>query len=415
MKFVLTLMGLFILNLPAVAQDSAASQDDSSELKAEASPAPPSQDDPPKMVPGDPPKTAPSETEGAEDQQGDETLPSPKPAPLNFDLALMGEFVGNIDSEEEVVTMALQLRPVGGDEFDGLSYRGGLPGQEGCQLEAVTRYVGRRNEDVLILSGGKQAIFVRKEGCQLIGADGRSVGFLDRVERVSPTAGAVAPKDAIVIFDGSDTENLAPGQLTEKGTLRRGAIIAPMAQDFDLHVEFKLPLMVNDQGQKRGNSGVYLQSRYECQVLDSFATLPVFNSAGAIYRYKAADLSPSLPPTQWQTYDIRFTAPRWNSNGEKRRNARITSWFNGIKVQDDVEVTAKTGHGADEAPTLMPTKLQDHSDPVQYRNVWMIDRGLTPGIEFPVLADSPVEQSEQAEPVVDAEPVEEDVDDSSAE
>jgi hypothetical protein len=92
----------------------------------------------------------------------------------------------------------------------------------------------------------------------------------------------------------------------------------------------------------------------------------------------------SLPPLVWQTYDIRFTAPRWAADGTKIRNARITSWLNGVIVQNDVELENKTGAGQEETPTLLPTKLQNHTDPVRFRNIWIIDRGLAPSASFPV-------------------------------
>jgi hypothetical protein len=331
-------------------------------------------------------------------QKSEPAKPKKKVEP-NIDLALLGEFVGQVKEDDSASqenkakgkdrmrvssTIALQLRPVGNDQFDGLAYVGGLPGQAGCKLKEVTRYIGRRNGDTLVLSGGKQAIFVDVEGCTLIDSQGRNVGRLDRTERISKSIDVRPPEGAIVIFDGKSTDQLSPGEFTDEGNLKHGAVIGPMAQDFDLHVEFKLPLMPDQLDQKRGNSGIYVQSRYECQVLDSFATMPAINSSGAIYEFKPADLNAALPPTVWQTYDIRFTAPRWNANAEKIRNARISSWLNGIQVQNEVEIKSQTGLGAKEEPTLLPTKLQNHHDAVQFRNVWMIDRGLTPGIEFPI-------------------------------
>jgi hypothetical protein len=90
-----------------------------------------------------------------------------------------------------------------------------------------------------------------------------------------------------------------------------------------------------------------------------------------------------LPALQWQTYDIRFTAPRWTADGTKLRNARITVWHNGVKTQDDVELENKTGAGQEEAPSLLPIRFQDHNDPVRFRNIWIVDRGLIT-TEFPI-------------------------------
>ena len=346
-----------------------------------------------------------------------EPLPKPK---VPLERRLMGEFVGQVDAPEssnkidEVGSespsdvdqkdadgtdsnapgasgktsngselLAIQIRPTGADTFDALSYRGGLPGTPNCRLQAVTPYVGLRNGETLILSGGKQAIFVDAEGCTLVNSKGQLVGRLNRVVRRSPTMGATPPQDAIVIFDGGATDAFLEAEVNDAGYLKHGATIMPMAQDFDLHVEFRLPLMSGKDEQQRANSGVYLQSRYECQVLDSFAQEPEINGCGAIYKFRPPAVNATFPPLQWQTYDIRFTSPRWNADGTKRSPARITSYINGILVQDDVEVPNKTGAGKEEEPTLLPTKLQDHGDPVLYRNIWMVDRGLTPNTEFP--------------------------------
>jgi hypothetical protein len=141
--------------------------------------------------------------------------------------------------------------------------------------------------------------------------------------------------------------------------------------------------MPEARDQSRSNSGLYLQSRYECQVLDSFALDPMFNGCGSLYRFRAPDVNACFPPLVWQSYDVQFTAPRWAADGTKIRDAHITSWLNGVKVQDDVALPNKTGAGKPEEPLLLPIRLQDHGDPVRFRNIWIVDRGLTIG-EFPV-------------------------------
>ena len=299
---------------------------------------------------------------------------------------LMGEFSGQIDRDGTTETIGLQLRPIGGRRFDGLVYAGGLPGKPGCKLRSARSYVGLYSGDTLILSGGNEAIFVKPDGCTLVGSDGGKLGTLDRVRRISATLGAAPPEGAYVVFGGPDNSMLQAGTVDPDGNLEVGATASPMPMDFDLHVEFLLPEMFERDGQKRGNSGVYLQSRYECQVLDSFAQAPQINGCGALYKFKKPDLNMTLPPGVWQTYDIRFTAPRWAAGGEKLSPARITSWLNGVKVQDDVELNGPTGAGRDEEPNLLPTRFQDHGDPVRFRNIWMVDRGLNPDTTFPVVA-----------------------------
>ncbi|TWU60119.1 hypothetical protein Poly51_03930 [Rubripirellula tenax] len=307
---------------------------------------------------------------------------------------LLGEFVGEITvSEGKTERIGLQIRPVGGDNFDALSFTGGLPGQETFGGKPM-RLIGRRSGDTVILSGGPWAIFVSAEGCTLVDREGTKLGKLERTERVSPTMGAPAPEGATVLFDGTNVDQFSKASMTDDGLLMQGADVKPMFQDFNLHVEFRLPYMPEASDQSRGNSGLYLQSRYECQVLDSFAQDAVFNGCGALYRFKQPDFNMCLPPLVWQTYDIEFTAPRWASDGSKLRGAHISSWLNGVKVQDNVELASQTGHGQEEQPSLLPIKLQDHGDPVRFRNVWVIDRGLTT-VTFPI--EPTKEQIEAAE------------------
>ena len=298
--------------------------------------------------------------------------------------ALLGEFVGPISvGENKYEPLALQIRPLGGDNFEALQYRGGLPGQKTHKPEAI-KLIGLRSGDFVVMSGGPWAIFVEKDHCLLVDREGEQVGRLERVVRQSTTLGAQPPKDAIALFDGTNTDQFSVGEMTSDGLLMAGADLKPMFQDFNLHVEFRLPYMPAATGQARGNSGLYLQSRYELQVLDSFAEEPTINGIGSLYRTRAPDVNMCLPPLQWQTYDVAFTAPRWAADGSKIRNARVTAWLNGVKVQDDVELPNKTGAGKEEEPTLLPIRFQNHKDPVRFRNIWLIDRGLTPVSKFPV-------------------------------
>lgn len=329
---------------------------------------------------------------------------------------LMGEFLGQITDSNGKQRLALQIRPIAGDRFVAMAYRGGLPGQpqfEGDEMQLI----GLRSAENLILSGGPWAIFVDPKGCTLVSQQGKKLGRLKRIHRVSPTLGATPPEGAIVLFDGENVDNLNNAKLTPNGLLQQGAGIRPMIQDFNLHVEFRLPYMPMADGQSRGNSGLYLQSRYECQILDSFGTEKLFNGHGALYRTKAPDVNMAFPPLSWQTYDVHFTAPRWASDGTKVRNAHITSWVNGVKVQDNVSLPNKTGAGKEEQPTLSPMHIQDHGDPVRFQNVWIVDRGIVTA-DFPVMStkpqqkaaasvgweDAPIEIEDKSE-AVDAEPV----------
>jgi hypothetical protein len=145
--------------------------------------------------------------------------------------------------------------------------------------------------------------------------------------------------------------------------------------DFTLHIEFWIPNLPPEvTGQARGNSGVYLQDRYELQVLDSFGdTTPATNECGAFYEKRAPDSIQSTAPETWQTYEITFQAARYNGT-TKVENARATVVWNGVVVHNNIEINGSTGGGAAESPAIGPIRLQDHGDAganVRYRNIWV--------------------------------------------
>ncbi|WP_330352110.1 family 16 glycoside hydrolase [Streptomyces chartreusis] len=144
-------------------------------------------------------------------------------------------------------------------------------------------------------------------------------------------------------------------------------------QDFKLHVEFRVPLLPDDvTGQDRGNSGVYFQDRYELQILDSFGDTKLdTNEAGAIYLKKAPDINAATAPETWQTYDITFRAARFDADGNKTADARVTVVWNGKKIHDDITIDGPTGGGRPEAPSAGAIRLQDHGNKVRYRNIWV--------------------------------------------
>ena len=126
--------------------------------------------------------------------------------------------------------------------------------------------------------------------------DGEEVGVLPRIVRESPTLGQKPPEDAVVLFDGSSVDGWKPGRLGEDGTLIPKANSKHLFQSHQLHLEFITPYKPKARGQGRGNSGVYLQGRYECQVLDSFGLEGKMNEAGGIYSIKHPDLNMCFPP-----------------------------------------------------------------------------------------------------------------------
>jgi hypothetical protein len=124
-------------------------------------------------------------------------------------------------------------------------------------------------------------------------------------------------------------------------------------------------------GQARGNSGVYLQRRYEVQILESSGAPAEVDGCGALYRFKAPDVNASAAPGAWQSYDIRFEAARFAEDA-KTDHARISVWHNGVLIHDDVELENKTGQGRPEGPEPGPILLQDHGSRVQFRNLWIL-------------------------------------------
>lgn len=145
--------------------------------------------------------------------------------------------------------------------------------------------------------------------------------------------------------------------------------------DCQLHIEFAEPSPGKGESQERGNSGVFLMGLYEIQVLDSYENKTYADGqASALYGQYPPLVNASRPPAQWQTYDIIFHGPRF-TGGKLRRPARVTVLHNGVLVQDNVELTGPTAHGErppyKPQPEKLPLALQDHGNPVRYRNIWI--------------------------------------------
>ena len=196
------------------------------------------------------------------------------------------------------------------------------------------------------------------------------------------------PTGAIVLFDGKDLEanwvkrsdgkTPAGWKLVDGGVAQvngTGDVITKQTFDgkFHLHVEFRVPYMPKDKGQGRGNSGVYVQGRYEVQILDSYGLDSKNNDCGAIYEVAAPKFNACKAPTIWQSYDIHFQAPKF-VDGKKVEPAKITVFHNGVKIHDQQPIpvdNTRAGMGGDPSKPG-PILLQDHGNPVQFRNVWLI-------------------------------------------
>lgn len=288
-----------------------------------------------------------------------------EPATAGADYVVQGEYV----SREPAY--GAQVIALGDDDFEAVLYRGGLPG-DGWDGTTRVRVPGLRNGSSIAFREGGVSLLWSPAGLAGTLPDGMPV-MLAPTERVSPTLGAPPPRGAIAVFDGSGTEHVE-GTIDDKGHLEVGATSRAAFRDFDLHVEFRTPFTPGGRGQFRGNSGVYLQDRYEVQVLDSFGLPEMDDDCGGIYQVAAPRVNMSFPPLRWQTYDISFRAARWDAAGEKTENARVTVRHNGVVIHDDVEIPGPTGGGNSEEDTPGPIYLQNHLEAVAYRNVWVLPK-----------------------------------------
>jgi hypothetical protein len=193
------------------------------------------------------------------------------------------------------------------------------------------------------------------------------------------------PEGAIVLFDGKSLDGWVTRNGRQKpkwklleggiGQVNGGDIITEKTFDghFKLHVEFRVPYMPKAKGQARGNSGVYVQGRYEVQILDSYGLESKDNDCGAIYEVAAPRVNACKAPTVWQSYDIEFHAPVCK-DGKKVEPARMTVYQNGTLIHEDVKIPRDfTRAGIEDDPCKPgPILLQDHGNPVQFRNIWLL-------------------------------------------
>jgi len=273
------------------------------------------------------------------------------------DFALQGEYVAT--------GMGLRASVIGDGKFFVGEYAGGLPGAGW---------------------DGKAPAFSTIDRAAL---EVRLSDKMERIERDSPTLGKKAPDGAVVLFAG-EANDLVKGEIKD-GLLWAGSSTTGEYGSFHLHAEFRLPYKPQTplSSQDRGNSGLYLQNRYEVQVLDTFGL--VYDKeqlgdalklqsepeqwCGCLYKFKSADVPMALPPLTWQTYDIDFTAPTFDAAGEKTANARITVVHNGVTIHDDVELPKGTGAGGKRAEVPRgPILFQGHGNPTAFRNVWLIEK-----------------------------------------
>jgi len=207
------------------------------------------------------------------------------------------------------------------------------------------------------------------------------------VVQSAPHVGQAPPSDAIVLFDGKD---LAQWQAEDgsaaKWVVRDGFVeVKPGTGmlvsrrgfgDAQLHIEWTTPTPPKGEGQERGNSGIFLMGIYELQVLDSYQNDTYADGqAGAIYGQSPPLVNATRPPGQWQTYDVVFHRPHFKADSSVERPARMTVFLNGVLIQDNFELSGPTAHQRRPPYSAhadkLPLKLQDHGNPVRYRNIWI--------------------------------------------
>lgn len=312
--------------------------------------------------------------EASEAPRRPEAFLSPEDAGPDF--AIQGEYTGEFTMQDGGQRkVGVQVVALGDGKFATVGYPGGLPGAGWEGDERYERTAEREGDDVVVRRDGQ--VFARiADGKMSFGRDpDEPWAVLDKVERASPTLGREPPEGAVVLFDGSGVDAFPGARMTDDGLLMQGATSEATFQDFEIHVEFRLPFMPTAQGQARGNSGLYFQGRYEVQMLDSFGLSGEDNECGGIYTIKKPSVNMCFPPLSWQTYDAEFTAAKYNDAGEKTANARVTIRQNGVLIQDNVELPhGTTAAPIPEGPEPGPIYLQDHGNPVRYRNIWVLPK-----------------------------------------
>ena len=287
------------------------------------------------------------------------------PANAGPDFAVQGEYVGE--------NCAAQVIALGDGKFHIVGWKPALPGAAADFEKKADVDAAREGDKVVFNNNGWKGDITNGE-IHGVNEDGKP-WTLKKTERKSPTLGAKPPAGAVVLFDGTNADAWNNGKMDKENNLICGVLSKQEFGDGTLHIEFRTPFMPSARGQGRGNSGIYVQDRYECQVLDSFGLKGENNETGGIYSKSKPKLNACFPPLSWQTYDIEFEAPKWGADGKKTKNAVITVRLNGIIVQDKVEVNGNTtASGRREGPGPGPIQLQNHGTPVVYRNIWIAEK-----------------------------------------
>jgi len=223
-------------------------------------------------------------------------------------------------------------------------------------------------------------------GLALIGTQATGQEYLNGIEWkepavITPGEHGGAPSDAVVLFDG---KNLDAWENAQNWKIADGAMVSGRGDvktkaafgDCQLHIEWSAPVPATGSGQGRGNSGIFLMDTYEIQVLDSFDNKTYFDGqAGAIYKQTPPQVNVTLAPGKWNAYDIIWTAPRFNTDGSLKSPAYITAIHNGVLILNHFQLKGDTPFHRPPQYTKhadkLPIRLQDHGNPVKFRNIWI--------------------------------------------
>lgn len=301
-----------------------------------------------------------------------EEVIDPAAAAKDPDFACQGEYVGEGNLFGQQGKIGAQVVALGNGQFDVYLLQGGLPGEGWKKGDKRVKAEAERDGGKVSVKGAYRGAIA--DGVLAVSGD-QAKAELKKIDRKSPTLGAKAPQGAKLLFnDGKGGENFDHATITDLGAMLSGVTTKEGFGDYDLHLEFLLSWMPSARGQGRSNSGVYVHDAYEIQVLDAFGLEGKNNECGGFYSIKEPDVNMCLPPMQWQTYDIKFTAPKYDASGNKTSNARITVKHNGVTIHDDVELPKGTPGRKGEGPAPRQIHLQGHGNKVQYNNIWVQEK-----------------------------------------
>ncbi len=290
------------------------------------------------------------------------------------DFAIQGEYEGDLGGQDGKAKWGLQVIALGEGKFHAVAYSGGLPGA-GWDKEKKVEVDGSSKDGVAIFSGEQGSAAIKDGVAVITSPKNEPLGEMKKVERKSPTMGKKAPEGAVVLFDGKSGDAFTDPKKFVDGLMSQGIASKQTFQDFSLHLEFLLSYMPAARGQGRANSGCYMQGRYEVQILDSFGLSGEHNECGGVYTINKPDVNMCLPPLQWQTYDVEYTAAKFDATGKKTANARLTVLHNGVKIQSDIELPkSTTASPLQEGAEPGPIYIQDHGNPIRFRNIWLVER-----------------------------------------